>query len=261
MRTPPLKGLLAVILFAVLTLGSGNVCHAQSETLTDVIKSLQENLPISMGWMGEITGISINDGNLLLTCSVDESVIDISKLQKEPDLMKTNMLQWLSGSNYQYGFFFDALTEEDLGLKVLYIGKTSGDSVSCELTTAEIKKRDSFAKNYDPMKHLDLQLQQVNAQMPMKEDEGLTCTKVARKGKYVVYYFLCDEPEYDMKLMKKIQPTMYALALNGLNSDDVSITQFRRLCIEAKVGIAYYYIGKKSGKTAKVKIPHKDLRY
>ena len=48
MRTPPLKGLLAAILFAMLTLGPGNVCHAQSETLTDVIESLQDNLPISM---------------------------------------------------------------------------------------------------------------------------------------------------------------------------------------------------------------------
>ena len=260
MRTPPLKGLLAAILFAMLTLGPGNVCHAQSETLTDVIESLQDNLPISMGLMGEITGISISDDKLLLTCSVDESVIDIPKLKEEPDLIKNNLLQWLSGSNSQYGFFFDALSKENLGMKVLYIGKTSGDSVSGELTPDEIKNREIFAKNYDPVKHLDLQIQQANAQMPMSEDEGLTCTKVAKKGKYVVYYFLCDEPSYDMKLMKKIQPTMYALALNEVNSNEASITQFRRICIEAKVGIAYYYIGKKSGKTVKIRIPVKELR-
>ena len=89
----------------------------------------------------------------------------------------------------------------------------------------------------------------------------MICTKVVRKGKYVVYYFSCDEASLDMKLLKKLQPTMRVMALTSLNSDeDASITQLRRSCKRANVGIAYYYIGSKSGKTVKVLIPAKELR-
>ena len=38
------------------------------------------------------------------------------------------------------------------------------------------------------------------------------------------------------------------------------MSELRRACKEAGVGIAYYYVGKKSGKIAKALIPLKDLK-
>lgn len=45
-----------------------------------------------------------------------------------------------------------------------------------------------------------------------------------------------------------------------VNSDDYLMSELRRACKEAGVGIAYYYVGKKSGKIAKALIPLKDLK-
>ena len=261
MNKTTFKGILAAILFAVLTLGPGNVCHAQSENITEIIDGLQSNLPISLGSIGEITDIAISDGNLLLTCSVNEEFVDIPALQKDPSLINANMKQWMAGSSVETDYIFDELGSAGLGLKVLYIGKTSGERVSYELSNSEIKDRKALTADYNPKKTLDLQIAMAKAQLSSTEGEGIICTDIVRKGKYVIYYYLCDESTYDIKLMKKILPTLKAMAINEVNSNDIAITQFRRSCRNAGVGIAYYYIGKKTGKTAKVQIPLKDLRY
>ena len=255
-----IKNLLAVILLSVFTFGTGTFCYGQSESITEIIDGLQSNLPISLGSIGEITDISISDGKLLLTCSVNEEFVDIPALQKDPSLINANMKQWLAGSSAETDFIFDELGSAGLGLKVLYIGKTSGERVSYELSNSEIKDRKTLTADYNPKKTLDLQIAMAKAQLSSTEGEGITCTDIVRKGKYVIYYYLCDESTYDIKLMKKILPTLKAMAVNEVNSNDVAITQFRRSCKNAGVGIAYYYIGKKSGKTAKVRIPLKDLR-
>ena len=259
MKRTTLKSLIAAIILSVFCLGNWNACDAQ--TLTEVVETLHESLPISLGQMGEITSISVSGGNLLMECSVDDDVVDIPGLKSQPELMKENMRQWLLGGDSQYGMFFDAISNEGLGLKIQYTGKKTGDQVSCELTNAEIKDRKAHLSEYDPKKQLDFQIEAANTQLPTDEGECLICTKVVRKGKYVVYYFSCDEASLDMKLLKKLRPTMHAMSLASLNSDeDVSISQFRRSCKRANVGIAYYYIGSKSGKTVKVLIPAKELR-
>ena len=259
MKRTTLKSLIAAIILSVFCLGNWNACDAQ--TLTEVVETLHESLPISLGQMGEITSISVSGGNLLMECSVDDDVVDIPGLKSQPELMKENMRQWLLGGDSQYGMFFDAISNEGLGLKIQYTGKKTGNQVSCELTNAEIKDRKAHLSEYNPKKQLDFQIEAANKQLPTDEGEGLICTKVVRKGKYVVYYFSCDEATVDMNLMKKLRPTMHAMSLASLNSDeDVSISQFRRSCKRANVGVAYYYIGNKSGKTVKVLIPAKELR-
>jgi hypothetical protein len=253
--------LLAAIVLFVLTPCAENFCYGQNKSFAEIIEELQSDLPIQLGSLGEITGVSISEGNLLMICNANEDVVDIPTLQKDPDLMKTNLKQWMAGSNSDFGIFFDNLTLEGLGLKVLYIGKESGDSASCVLTNDEIRERESLMADYDPKKFLDEQIRIANEQLSSEKDEGIYCTKIVRKGKYVVYYFLCKEPEFDMKLMKKIRSTMHTMALESLNSDkDVSITEFRRSCKNANVGIAYYYIGEKSGITVKILVPANELR-
>lgn len=255
-----IKKLLTVILLSVLTFGTGTYCYGQSESITEIIEGLQSNLPISLGSMGEITDVSVSGGMLLLTCSVNEDFVDVPALQKDPSLINANVKQWLAGSSSETEMIFNELGAAGLGLKVQYIGKTSGERVSYELSNSEIKDRKALVADYNPKKTLDLQIEIAKGELTSTEEDGLACTDIARKGKYVIYYFLCDESAYDMKLMKKIQPMLKSIAIKEVNSNDIAISQFRRSCKDAGVGIAYYYTGKTSGKTVKVLIPLKELK-
>ena len=258
MKKTTLQHLIAAIILSVFFIGGGNACFGQSKNINDVVEEFQSELPLSLGTMGEITSFSISDGNLFMECRVNEDVVDIPSLQNNPSLMKENMRQWLLTPNPQYDVFFDALEDAGLGLKILYIGKESGERVSCELTSTDIKERAAHLSDYDPEKLLDLQIQMANAQLSLENDDEIVCTKIYRKGKYVVYQFLVDDSTH--KTLKKVKSYMKDIALKELNSDDVTISQFRRICKNAGAGIAYCYIGKKSGKKLKILIPAEELK-
>ena len=102
---------------------------------------------------------------------------------------------------------------------------------------------------------LELMISETNKNLPAEYDEGMINTKLVREGKYVVYYYVCDEDLYDIDLMNQNLPTMKSMVLEELNSDDVLISMFREICKNAGVGIGYVYIGNRSGKKASQYIP------
>lgn len=107
----------------------------------------------------------------------------------------------------------------------------------------------------DAGEKLELMISETNKNLPAEYDEGMINTKLVREGKYIVYYYVCDEDLYDIDLMNQNLPTMKSMVLEELNSDDVLISMFREICKNAGVGIGYVYVGNKSGKKASQYIP------
>ena len=262
MNKATIQHLIAAIIISALFIGGGNACYGQSKNLNEILEELQSELPLSLGTTGEITSFSIIDGFLLMECSVNEDVVDIPSLKKNPSLMKESLRQWMLTPNTEYSVMLDALEEAELGLKFSYTGKESGERVSCELTSTEIKERSAHLSDYDPQKLLNLQIELANTQLTQTDqenDDEIVFTKLYRKGKYVIYEYLADE--ITIEALKMIKPAVLKrLTLDELNSDDVNISHFRRVCKNAGVGIAYCYIGKKSGKKVKILIPAKELK-
>ena len=77
---------------------------------------------------------------------------------------------------------------------------------------------------------LELMISETNKNLPAEYDEGMINTKMVREGKYVVYYYVCDEDLYDIDLMNKNLPTMKSMMIDELNSDDTLISMFREIC-------------------------------
>lgn len=125
------------------------------------------------------------------------------------------------------------------------------------LGTAECCKAQSKGKNTEA---LDLIVSATNKQLPQDYGNGMVNTKLVVEGNYLVYYYMCDEPKYDIDLMSKNIPLYKNTIMAEVNSDGYLMSELRRTCKEAGVGIAYYYVGKNSGKIAKVLIPVKDLK-
>lgn len=107
---------------------------------------------------------------------------------------------------------------------------------------------------------LDFMISAGNQQLPMEYTKGMVNTKIVKEDKYVVYYMVCDEDIFDIGRMESNIPLMRGEILKEINSDNPLLAMLRNACKSAGYGIAYYYVGKTSGKIAKVKIPANELK-
>lgn len=257
MKKTTMKGLLMAILFFACSMGSGHFCYGQTELLKSSIKEMKAMMPMSMGMVGNLTDIAITGKILVITATVDETLIDITALQNEPELVRANMQQMILNNDSGIQSLMEELKKSDMGIKLVYVGGTSGKTVSCTLSSEEVKHAGSGS---DPQKTLELQISLVNAQLPIDFGNGMVNTQVVREGNYVVYYFVCDEDIFDIDVMNKNIPLMRELILSEVNGDDLAMSMFRKMCKEAGCGMAYYYVGEKSGKIAKALVPVEDLK-
>ncbi len=104
---------------------------------------------------------------------------------------------------------------------------------------------------------LNLYIYAGNLVLPNSYSDGMVNTEIVREGDYVVYYFICDEPKYDIDRMQKNISVLKNKVLEVVNSD--MLAPLREVCRNAGVGIGYYYVGKESGKIAKVLMPVDEL--
>lgn len=257
MKKIVLKSLMVAILLSVFTFRPAPA-RAQDVDLNEIVEILQEMLPISMGTLGEMTDIYLEYNELVLVSNVDESIVNIANLQKEPALLKENLRQMVLDEDSSFRFLVDELLKSGKGLRLVYIGKTTGKSVSCAMTSKELKQAINSGTD-DPMKRLEMQIKITNAQLPMDLGNGLVNTKLVKEGNYVVYYYDCDEDMIDIEILQNTT-LMKGMLLEEINSDDPAISLFRQYCKDAGCGIAYCYVGKTSGKVARILLPVNELK-
>ena len=124
MKKTSMQGVFFAFLLSFFFIGMRPVCYGQNQQFVDMVEILQSMTPISMGMMGEVTDISISRGELVMTASVDESMVNIKKLQENPELLKENMNQMILDKGSSIHFLIDELKDSGLGLRLKYIGKT-----------------------------------------------------------------------------------------------------------------------------------------
>lgn len=251
---------LIVLLVATFMLSAGTV-KAQSSNLKRLVRELNDEMPMSLGMMGDMTKVAIDNGYLEFTAIVDENIINIEALKSNPGLFKENIRQLFLNRDSDIEFLFDEVVKADLGIKLTYIGRDSAKRVSGMLTSKEIKGIAKSRIKKDPDALLDAQLDITNAQLPNDLGNGMVNTKMVREGNYVVYYYICDEDLYDMDEMKESIPLFKEFISQEINDNgDPTIALLRKMCKDANVGIAFTYEGKTSGKKATIRIPVNELK-
>ena len=108
--------------------------------------------------------------------------------------------------------------------------------------------------------YLELIVREGRKQLPMDYGVGMVITKIEIEKNYLAYYYTCDEQYYDIDKMNKNLPAYRNTVVSMINVDTDEMTLLRKACKEAKVGSAYYYIGKPSGKIAKIQVSVSELK-
>ena len=250
-----------IVLFLSAFMLHTETISSQRSDLETLVKFLNTQMPMSMGMVGDMTGINIDKDYLEFTATVDESIINIEALKANPELFKENLRQLFLNRDGNMDILMGELIPANLGLKLTYTGKSSGKKVSTMMSAKELKELAESEEVGDPDTLLDAQLRITNAQLPNDLGNGMVNTKMVREGDYVVYYYECDENTYDIEQMQEAIPMLKELVIYEINDNsDPTISILRQICKNANVGIAFTYQGKTSGKKATIRIPSSELK-
>ena len=251
------KNLLLVTLVAFIA----SLVSCGESKIEKMVDSLNNECPISMGVIGEITDVEYENGNVVFNCSVNETLVNIDALNENPDLMKRNIKTVFNNPNGETKELIDMLIEENSGIVYRYTGKESGKVTSITLSSADITDiNNNSTEEYNPETALEDQVETANAQCPIIIADGMTTTHIAIEGDYVVYNVDVDESMYSIKTLDSNKAQVKKNMIQEFNGNsDPTIKLFINFCKEANKGVAYKYIGNSSGKICMIKISYSEL--
>lgn len=228
--------------------------------LQKTVKEVNKECPISMGVVGEISSLEYKDGNVVFNYLINEDITNIDALKGNEEMMKRSVVTTFSNSTGDTKNMIDELVKEGAGLILNFKGKDSGKTVTLNLTKDEIVSiGEKDEKDADPLAVLQEQIKVTNAQCPVALDKGMTMEGVSFEGNNVVYRIVVDESVYSMDDIISNKEAS-KIAVKASLENDRATAAFVKFCVNAERGLAYKYVGNKSGKSCLIEFSVSELR-
>jgi len=236
-----------IFLIAVL-LSATNYCFAQE--LEEIVAEGNSRLPMSMGDEGEIHSCTIENGDVVMTCILNEQVIDGIDTEKDKrKIIKRFRINVRFGSGIKK--LFQAIKERQCGFVMKYIGETSAKTGYIRLSTEDVA---SIVDDRDTLEDL---VAERNSYCPNSFGAKGELNSYAIEDGDVVMTFILDErfanfDEMDEENMKK------ALII-GFRSNDGGDSILFKAIKERQCGLVVKYKGKTSAKTLTIRLSTEDI--
>ena len=245
---------LAAVLLIFVTSCSGR-SHIQK-----VLDIFNEDCPQSLGEVGVMTGAELVGDNVIITCEMNEDLFNVVALKGHEALLKQNMKSVFQNPTDDVVALLEDLKKNDCSITYIFVGSTSGDSVSVTMTSDELENLDD-SEELSPDKLLENHLAITAAQLPLQVDEMTVCNKIVREGDAVVYYYVVDETQLEVSDLEELRSIVEENLLNGIRAqrDDPASKVFIRTCRDANVNFIYRYNGSVSGDVVEFEIPIADV--
>ena len=243
--------------------GEKEASSGSRKFLTQALAEVKKQLPMSMGAIGEMTRFDIEGDNVVMEARVNESYVNLDVLESHPELVRENMVTMMTNSsNPALGTFLGFIQDANMGMKLIYVGESSGKRISASMTSEEIKNiMASAGDQKDPDALLDKQIELTNIQTPMDMGAGMSLVRLAREGNYLVCYCECDETVVPISAIKESKREIKAglrMTMSS-NASDLSVRELVRMCKDAGVGINYNFKGKHSRESVTVGLSAAEL--
>lgn len=246
-----IKCLLAIMLAAMTV--SCDSCRQPSK-LETIAKAVDKLCPIPLGRLGSIESVKCSVDTVIFAMYFDEEESgELRAMKRNEDLWKKSIMYGISGNgNDIFRKMTDDITDAGGNERYEVKGKQSGDMVTITLSNEELRKIREL--NADPFDVLNSRIELTNSILPKDIDVGMTMTKLTIEGKYVVYNYVLDEDLYVVEEIANNIEEAKELLLEELAMDDSWREYVRDTFREAGMGVAYRYVGNKSGKEVIIKI-------
>lgn len=243
-----LKSSNRIMLLVSLSILAMITTSCQDLKLKAVIRSANKQCPIDIDGFGKITSIAYDGQNVVYTFNVDETYTNIKTLKEHPENLKSSMAIMLQNPTKDAKVLLHLVIKCNAGLKMIYVGKDSGDQVEGELSTEELNEilNTDISLLQSDLTKLETQIKIANLQFPLKAREGITVEKMLLNNESVIYLCRLDEDMYDINLIKENHNTVKQGIIEELSGESQPMQLFIKYCVNCNRNIVYRYIGNQS---------------
>ena len=164
-----------------------------------MLEQVNKECPIDLGQMGVFESIGYDDSEniVVFTYNLNEDYTNIASLAGANEQQKQFMANFLKRDGSEQKFL-EQMVKADAGLKCVYRGSESRDSVILLMSAEELREiaaADIAADN--ELRTLESMVAISNAQCPQVLDEGLSMTSATIEDNYIVFSFSYDPEQYE----------------------------------------------------------------
>lgn len=223
------------------------------------IAEFNQTCPVSLGNIGEITGVYYDNGTVTMLFTISEVYMDLRKIASIPDKFKSMMEVNLTQMQASSRILFNMLVDANATLVTTFKGNTTGAEVSAEFSTDEIRDILNNKNGVTPLDKLNSLIEMTKMQFPIEVEEGITATDLYWKDNDVIFVYSVDETLCNV----------YAI---GVNADEIKINmsssiistptakRFIQAVTGCEKGLIYRYKGSATGYTADIVFSPEELK-
>lgn len=237
------------LLAAVLLL----FASCSNNRLQQTVERFNNQCPINMGEnFGSLVSVTYDDACVTMNYEMAETYVSIADMKTQPNMMRRNILMNFSNPNTEFKSFADAIAEADADLTVNMTGMTTGELLTLNFTSEEIKKaiRSDAAT---PMQLLESMVTLANGYMPKEVGDGITLLNMTIEDNGVVYYnYLMDENLYSIDLLEASKDALKEENRTALSQLSAAEAADLKRVSAANYSLGYRYQGDTTGKSMEV---------
>lgn len=243
-----------VMLCAMLAIMALASC---SSRLEQVVASVNKECPMSMGIDGIVSSMTIEGDSVVVEYIVYDNIFNMDSLNAHISLLKEYMLAELQNADEETKEDFKVIADESTGLTYKYVGYTSGKTVLFTLSSTEMLS--ALVKSPETKATLAVILKFTNLAFPLEALPGHIVERARLDGNFIVYDISVDENRFNIKRSKENAEKMMDTTKSRLDPSNPLIKMFLAICRQARVGLAYRYVGNNTGESFVIEIPYSEL--
>ena len=230
--------------------------EAAYEKLRRGAESANAQCPVSLGIMGEMSSITLDDDLLLFSYDIDEDYFNVATLAEDRQAMKDNMKTMLSSPQDDVKELLEQVIEANCRLKVTIHGKTTDAVASATFKADELDEL--LNTEVSPQEKLATAIASTQSQLPLNVDAGMTITQLKQEGDDVVYIVKMDESMYDISMVRQNKAVVRETIMQNIRNMGPVEREFIKLVANSDANLVYRYTT--SAGHIDIKITNEELK-
>ena len=235
---------LASVLVMLLSCDS-NV--AKKTLLKMDVEKMQKELPISLGSVGNLTGITYDDDVVTISSVMNENMFDIGVLAADSNLIRENF-QCMVARNNGMQKMVKQIAAADASLVLKYKGMTSGKVASVTIAKEELANTDKFI------------LTGTEAAEKLVKNLGIKMVDAFWDGDNYVYLASLDKRIYSIEALRMSDKNEMKKGIIMALANEPASQAFIEAIITLRKNICYRYKIEGSDDYVDVVVPYSELK-
>ena len=250
-----------VLALVVMTLLSCESNSAKKTLLKMDIEKTQKELPLKLGSMGELTGLTYDDDVVTITYLLNENLNDIEGLIKDSTLVKENF-QCMVARNNNMQKMVKQMAGVEASLVLKYKGKTSGKVASVTIAKEELANTDKFIlTGAEAAEKLVKNLSRLERnRMPTNVGNGIKMVDAFWDGSNYVYLASLDNHIYSVEALRMSDKNEMKKGIVMALANEPASQAFVEAMITLRKNICYRYQIEGSDDHVDVVVPYSELK-